>query len=213
MHDHSKKLAFILVLSAHAAAAILVQRSLKTPHTGRAADEQPPLLVSFLTLTPPRPPPPPAVPSPGQRRREPIPIAPPEPQVTTPAPETSTAITDWRAQGAEAARNAVSAARPKPFGHEFAPSSEQPETGVFGPKNEHPAGTVEVLDGTERHWVTDYCYFDIPRHPVIEDMPGPKTMSRFCVAPGSGGTDMFKKLRPGYLTPPQTPPVKPPDKP
>lgn len=205
LHDQSKKLALILVLSAHAAAAVLVERSLKQQHVRRPENEQPPLLVTFLTLiSPPPPPAPRSGPSP-RRPREPIPVPPPEPPVSAPAPDSSTAITDFRAQAADAARDVASGARPKAFGHEFAPAAERPEVGVFGPKNDHPAGTVEQLPGVERHWVTDQCYFDIERLPVPKEMPGPKTMTRFCVRPGTAGADMFKGQRPAYMTAPQPP--------
>lgn len=209
MRDHAKKLAFILVLCAHAAALLLVERSLKQQHAAHPANDVPPLQVSFLTLTPPRAPR--SGPSPARRRPEPPALTPPEPPDAAPPPESSTAITDFRAQGADAATNvAAGAGRPQPFGHEFAPAPKRPETGIYGPKNEHPAGTVEEVEGAERHWVTDDCYYDFERLPAPKEMPGPKTMSLHCKAPATGGTDMFRQQRPGYLTaPPQAAPPRP----
>jgi hypothetical protein len=80
---------------------------------------------------------------------------------------------------------------------------------VFGPKNEHPAGTVEQFDEIERHWVTDNCFYDFDRHPDPSLIPGPRVKQILrCKPPPSGGTDMFKKMRPGYLTSPPAAPDK-----
>jgi hypothetical protein len=61
---------------------------------------------------------------------------------------------------------------------------------------------VEDLGGVERHWVTDNCYFDFPRHEEPQLIPGPRVRPMFCKPPPGAGTDAFKTLRPGYLTPP-----------
>jgi hypothetical protein len=126
------------------------------------------------------------------------------PQQPAALPTPSTAITDWREQAEAAARDiAAGAGRPRgKFGHEFRAAPGRPDPGVFGPRNEHPAGTVEQLDEVERHWVTDNCYFDFERHPEHPLIAGPQVMTRTCKPPVTGGTDMFRKLAPGYLTPP-----------
>jgi hypothetical protein len=201
MRDHHNKLAFVLVLSAHVAALYLVERSLRMQHKVREGAEPPPLLVSFLELTPP-----PAHaggPSAQSPRRERAPVAPPQPTAAVPAPD-STAITDWHAQAEAAARHiAAGAGRPShPFGHEFGPAAGRPEPGVFGPRNEHPTGTVEQFEEVERHWVTANCFFDIDRHPEHPLIAGPRVMTPTCKPPAGGGADMFRKLSPGYLTAP-----------
>jgi hypothetical protein len=210
MRDRNRSLALLLVLLAHVAALYVVQHALRPHSDAQRGTATPSLLVTFLTL--PLIPAPsqesPASPSLARRRRErPAPAQRQpavEPAPAPPAP--STAITDWRAEGAAAARDIASGPgrQGRPFGHEFAPDPERAETGVFGPRNPHPAGTVEDLGGVERHWVTDSCYFDFPRHEEPQLIAGPRVRPMFCKPPPGGGTDVFKKLTPGYLTPPQS---------
>jgi hypothetical protein len=128
--------------------------------------------IDFLERTPPAAP----VLGPSRRalRRQTTTTLQAPPPASAAVPESSTAITDWRAQGQAAARDiTVGPPHPAhPFGHEFSPAPEGQEPGIFGPPNEHPAGTVEHFEEGDRVWVTASCYFDVNRHPEKKEKTG-----------------------------------------
>lgn len=205
LHPPRRTVTLGLVILAHLLAAFLVQRALRPP--ARTRTNEPSIDIFFLNPTPLPPTARQTRPSPAPRPRIATPV-PREPDVPKPE-ESSTAITDWRAQGAEAARALSNRPPAAPrIGHEFAPPPPPPEPSLYGPRNEHPAGTVEQVNGAERHWVTDQCYFDSQRHPEPVPIAGPKLSSLFCKPDPGGGSDVFKHLRPDYLKPPEPPRAK-----
>jgi hypothetical protein len=194
---------FLVVLLAHAAAWFVVQWSMRLSG-GRQAAESAPLIVSFLTPLPPA-----AAPAAGprapRRRQESLPHPQLVPAAKPSAEVPSGAITDWGAEAAAAARDIASGAgRPgHPFTHEFSQAHSSSSSGVFGPKNEHPAGSVERFEEGERYWVTDNCYFEkIDRRAPVPEIAGPHVMTPTCKPAATGGTDMFRQQAPGYLRPP-----------
>jgi hypothetical protein len=73
--------------------------------------------------------------------------------------------------------------------------------GVFGSEQQnHRAGQVE--DG-QRFWVTDGCYFDIPRGSPPPRMAGEfHLLTPTCQPPATGGGDkMFQHLKPAGAAP------------
>jgi hypothetical protein len=115
------------------------------------------------------------------------------------------AITDWEAAAQDAADTILQRERQKAqrrsFLHEF-PSASPEKPGIFGSQKENQRkGLVE--DGT-RFWVTDNCYFDVPR-----GTPPPRLAGEFhlltptCKPPPTGGGDhMLEDMMPDYLRKP-----------
>src|SRR6185312_3755911 len=87
----------------------------------------------------------------------------------------------------------------RPLSHPT-PAPDAPQApGVFGSaQDNHRAGQVE--DG-QRFWVTDDCYFEIPRGAPPPRMAGEfHLLTRTCKPPQTGGGDrMFEALKPDSL--------------
>jgi hypothetical protein len=136
------------------------------------------------------------------------------PEAPTPIPQTvdahiDAAIIDWESEARAVADDALERERQRSAKRSFAHTSLDPKPtespGVFGSEQEnHRAGLVE--DG-ERFWVTDNCYFDIPRRPPPPRLAGEfHLLTRTCKPdPTGGGTSMFDDMKPDYLKEPPTP--------
>jgi hypothetical protein len=114
------------------------------------------------------------------------------------------AITDWDAVAHDAADAVLRREREKAEHHSFEHAFPTPpaphKPGIFGSQKENQrAGRVEE-DGT-RFWVTDNCYFDVPRGTPPSRMAGEfHLLTRTCKPPPTGGGDrMFEDLTPDYL--------------
>jgi hypothetical protein len=120
------------------------------------------------------------------------------------------AITDWAAAAQAGADDFLRQERDKAgrrsFEHEFPVPAPAPKPGVFGSDEEnHRAGRVE--DGT-RFWVSDNCYFDVPRGPPPPPLVGQHQMPLLptCKPPPTGGGErMFEDLLKKPPAPPPTP--------
>jgi hypothetical protein len=191
-------------------AICILERCLAPASTIRSTEVSP-LIVTFVQDTAPKP-----------RRVEAPARVPLEDQktITVAAPvisgnePTTGAIRDWEAQAHAAARDTVrrqtDGAVTREFSHRFPLPAAPDAPGVFGlEKDNRRAGVVE---GGEVFWVTDDCYYDIPRAAPLSHAAGEfHLMTPECKPPPTGGgTDMFKELAPKYLvrepgTPSHTP--------
>jgi len=217
-----RKLTLAAVTAAHLFAIVWIDQITRTRKSA-AREEPPPLVVFFLNArredkqtdplaSTPAESPSPAISMEPRQRQE---AKPPEPSPPTAQP--STAITDWAEQARAAAEDHLKRERAKSqlraFSHDFAQPEEPEKSGVFGlqKRNRH-AGMIEPgWGGTERHWVTDNCYFEFPRGaPPPPPMAGDIKMNglRCKPDPTGGGEHMFDHLKPEYLKPPPPKPAQ-----
>jgi hypothetical protein len=112
-------------------------------------------------------------------------------------------ITDWHSEAHAAADNTLEheqqQARERAFARTPAGSNVADSPGVFGSEQQnHRTGKVE--DGT-RVWVTDNCYFEVPRGGPPPRMAGEfHLLTRICKPPSTGGGDkMFEEMKPDSL--------------
>jgi hypothetical protein len=136
------------------------------------------------------------------------------PEATIPVPQAldehaGAATIDWDSEARAVADDALERERQRSAKRSFAHTSPEPKPpespGVFGSEQENRrAGLVE---GGARFWVTDNCYFDIPRKPPPPRLAGEfHLLTRTCKPdPTGGGTSMFDDLKPDHLKPPPTP--------
>ncbi len=119
---------------------------------------------------------------------------------------------DWDAQAHDATdatlKRAQEAAGRRSFVHEFAAPATPEKPGIFGSEQEnHRAGRVE--GGGTVFWVTDNCYFEIPRGPPPMRMAGEfHLLTPTCKPPPTGGGEqLFKDLTPESLRKLPAPPA------
>jgi len=88
----------------------------------------------------------------------------------------------------------------KSFGHDFSALPTPTERSIFGPRSNHPAGTVESFGDSERYWVSENCYYDLTRMPTLPGQQPDEAPHLRCKGGSSGRTHLFKPLE---KSPPQ----------
>jgi len=130
---------------------------------------------------------------------------PPSVGVPTPTDDRPNAITDWDAAARRASddvlREERERAERRSFNHAYPTPVLPQQPGIFGSEAaNHRAGLVE--GGGTQFWVTDNCYFDIPRGVPPPPMPGNLRMPTLPICkppPTGGGENMFQNMTPDYL--------------
>jgi hypothetical protein len=117
--------------------------------------------------------------------------------------ETTVGITDWESEARSAAADTMGrlteAGAERLLSHRVPTPGTPDAQGVFGSEEENRRSGM-VRDG-EFFWVTDECYFDLPRGAQTPP-PGrePRLPTRTCKPPPTGGgARMFDTLTPDYL--------------
>lgn len=192
-----------LILGAHIILFHILERSVLTTSPQSTPDDTPFIALTFTEIPSP-------VRAPSQiptfRPRLPQRLNTPKaipPDVPTPSLDENSitpSLTDWSTEAHLAASDTLERERQKVAKHSFAHPTTAPDTphqaGAFGSSQEnHRAGQVE--EG-QRFWVTDNCYFDIPRGTPPPRMAGEfHLLTRTCKPPPTGGGDrMFEHLKP-----------------
>lgn len=192
-----------LILGAHIILFYILERSVLAPRSQSTPGDTPPITLTFIEVPSPiRAPSPIPTFSPSPPLRLNIPKATP-PDVPTPSLDDNSitpSLTDWDTEAHLAAADTLERERQKSAKDPFAHPTPAPDTphqpGAFGSAQEnHRAGQVE---GGQRFWVTDDCYFDIPRGTPPPRMAGEfHLLTRTCKPPPTGGGDrMFEHLKP-----------------
>jgi len=212
-----RRLTFAVVMATHVLAVFLIDQTLRVRKRS-ARPEPTPLTILFLSRPQPKEETPRVE---NQQTRVARPVVPPARGETQPSespssssvPIESRAITDWAEEAHSVANDLAERERARAalrsFQHEFAERPKPEPPGVFGSeKQNHRAGLVELGEGnSERHWVTDNCYFEFDRSaPRAPNLPGARVNPLKCKPPPTGGGEhMFDQLKPGYLKNPPEP--------
>jgi hypothetical protein len=126
------------------------------------------------------------------------PAAPPNSSIQEPLGEAP----DWYEEAEAAAGATVERERERAalrsFQHRFSPPPPPEKPGIFGSHRNRRAGMVE---GGDRFWVTDNCYFEYDRKPRDVPQAGDiRLKTATCKPPPTGGgSRMFDHLKPGHL--------------
>ena len=192
---------FVVVVAAHALVIYVIERCLAPPRT-RTPTESPAMVVTFLQELRLPPSPDSAQPAPRAALGEPANDIQPTPD-QPPQEQPTNAITDWSAQARAAAAETLRRQREqkeqRAFLHSFAEPVAPVNPGIFG--SESANRRSGLVEGGERFWVSDNCYFDFPRHPPLPHAAGEfHLLTRECKPPPTGGgSELFKDLSPDYL--------------
>jgi len=208
-------LAFGLVLGAHVLLAYILDQGVLTSESKARPDDVVPISLTFIEeraqLSSP----------PAKTTRAPAPTAAPPAKardlnrLEVPPirfeEEPGSSITDWSAEAHAAAADTLEQERQKSRRRSFTDTPTAPlapdSPSIFGSQQQNRrAGQVE---GGTRFWVTDNCYYDVPR-----GTPPPRMAGEFHLltptckpAPTGGGERMFEHLKPESL---KSLPKKPP---